>query len=52
MPLAGMLAPHSFFVVLKIVETEEEEECVHVWFPRKCISHPCIDKAQHSSQVL
>lgn len=46
MPLARMLAPHIFFVVLKTVETEEE--CVHVWFPRKRISHPCIDKTHHS----
>lgn len=51
MPLAGMLAPLVFFVVLKIVETEEEE-CVHVWFPSKWISHPCVDKTHHSSQML
>lgn len=53
MPLAGVLASLIFFgcgLDKKIVEPEED--CVHVWFPRKCILHPCIDKTHHPSQTL
>lgn len=53
MPLAGVLASLVFFgcgLQEKIVEPEEE--CVHVWFPRKWILHLCIDRTHHLSRVL